>query len=95
MDSNVPIAHTMIHCKLKLYKTKVYLTLRQIKIRIENSYVGVLDGASGSGSMVHAIVLTINSVFLNLRIVFWTHKTGKRAKGFSRQNSGWAVWRQP
>ena len=64
MDLNVPITHTMIHCKLKLYKTKVYLTHRHIKIRIENSYVGVLEGASDSGSMVHAIVLTINSIFL-------------------------------
>ena len=95
MDLNVPITHTMIHCKLKLYKTKVYLTHRHIKIRIENSYVGVLEGASDSGSMVHAIVLTINSIFLILQIVLSPHKTGKRAKGFSRQNSGWAVWRQP
>ena len=95
MDLNVPITHTMIHCKLKLCKTKVYLSHRHIKIRIENSYVGVLEAASDSGSMVHAIVLTINSIFLILQIVFSPHKTGKRAKGFSRQNSGWAVRRQP
>ena len=95
MDLSVPITHTMIHYKLKLCKTKVCLTHRYIKTRIENSYAVVLAAASDSGSMVHAIVLTINPIFLILRIVFCTHKTGKRAKGFSRQNSGWAVRRQP
>ena len=95
MDLSVPITHTMIHCKLKLYKTKVYLTHRHIKIRIENSYAGVLEAASDSGSMVHPIVLTINPIFLIFRFVFCTHKTGKRAKGFSRQSCGWAVRRQP
>ena len=85
MDLNVPITHTMIHCKLKLYKTKIYLTNRHVEKRIENSYAGVLEGASDSGSMVHAIVLTINSIFFILFIMFCNHKTGKRAKGFSRQ----------
>ena len=88
MDLSVPIAHTMNHCKFKLYKTKVYLIHRHINIRIENSYTGVLEAASDSGSMVHAVVLTINSTFLILRIVFSTHKTGKRAQGYSQQNSG-------
>ena len=71
------------------------MTHRHIKITIENSYVGVLEAAPDSDSMLHAIVFTINSNVLILRIVFWTHKTGKRAKGFSRQNSGWAVRWQP
>ena len=84
MDLSVPVTHTKIHCKLKSYKTKVYLTYRTIKVRIKNSYVGVLEAASDSGSMVHAIFLTINSVFLIFRIVFCTHKIGKRAKGNSR-----------
>ena len=79
MDLSVPVTHTKIHCKLKSYKTKVYLTYRTIKVRIKNSYVGVLEAASDSGSMVHAIVLTISSVFLIFRIVFCTHKTGKKS----------------
>ena len=95
IDLNVPITHTTIHCKLKLCKTKVYLTHRHIKMRTENSCVGVLEAASGSSSMVHAIVLTINSIFLILHIVFCSRKTGKRAKRFTRQNSGWAARRQP
>ena len=63
MDLNVPVTHTKIHCKLNSCKTKVYLTPRPIRIRIENSYFGVLEAGSNSGSMVHAIFLTINSVF--------------------------------
>ena len=81
MDLSIPVTHTKIHCKFKSYKTKVYLTYRPIKIRIE---VGALEAASDSGSMVHAIFVTINSVFLNFHIVFCTHKIGKRAKGFSQ-----------
>ena len=84
MDLSVPVTHTKIHCKLKSYKTKVYLTYRPIKVRIENSYVGVLEAASDSSSMAHAIFLTISSVFLIFRIVFCTLKIGKRAKGFPR-----------
>ena len=95
MDLSEPITHTMIHCKLKLYKTKVYLTHRHIQIRIENSYTGVLEAVSDLGSMVHAIVLTINPIFLIFRFMFCTHKTGKRAKKFSRQSSGRAARRQP
>ena len=68
MDLSVPIAHNMIHCKFKLCKTKVCLTHRHINIRIENSYAGVLEAASDSGSTVHAVVLTISSTFLILRI---------------------------
>ena len=83
MDLSVPVTHTKIHCKLKSYKTKVYLTYRTIKVRIKNSYVGVLEAASDSGSMVHVIFLTINSVFLIFLIVFSTHKIGKQAKGDS------------
>ena len=55
-----------------------------MKVRIEYSYVGVLEAASDSGSMAHAIFLTINSVFVIFSIVFCTHKIGKRAKGFLR-----------
>ena len=55
-----------------------------MKVRIEYSYVGVLKAASDSGSMAHAIFLTINSVFLIFRIVFCTHKIGKITKGFPR-----------
>ena len=84
MDLSVPVTHTKIHCKLKSYKTKVYLTYGPINVRIENSYVGVLEPASDSGSMVQAIILTINSAFLIFRIVFCTHKIEKRAKGFHR-----------
>ena len=84
MDLSVPVTHTKIHCKLKSHKIKVYLTYRPIKIRIENSYVGVLEAASDSSSMAHAIFLTISSVFLIFRIVFCTLKIGKRAKGFPR-----------
>ena len=84
MYVSVPVTHTKIHCKLISGKTKVYLTYRTIKVRIEYSYAGVLEAASDSGSMVHAVFLTINSVFLIFRIVFCTHKIGKRAKGFPR-----------
>ena len=95
MNLNVPVTLTKIHCKLKSYKTKVYLTYRPIKVRIENSYVDVLEAASDSGSMIHAIFLIINSVFLIFRLVFCTHKIGKGAQRFPRQNSGWAVMVQP
>ena len=95
MDLSVPVSHTKIHCKLKSYKTKVYLTYRPIKVRIENCYVGVQEAASDSCSMADAKFLTVNFFFLIFRIVFCTHKTGKRAKGFSRQNSGFAVRGQP
>lgn len=64
MDLNVPITHAMIHWKLKLYKTKFYLTHTPIKIRTEISYVRVLEAESELGSMVHAIFLTINSILL-------------------------------
>ena len=84
MDLSVPVTHTKIHCKLKSYKTKVYLTYRPIKVRIENTYVGALEAASDSASMVRATFLTINSVFLIFRIVFCTHKIEKRTKGFPR-----------
>ena len=84
MDLSVPVTHTKIHCKLKSYKTKVYLTCGPINVRIENSYVGVLEPASDTGSMVQAIILTINSVFLIFLIVFCTHKIEKKAKGFHR-----------
>ena len=82
---------TKIDCNFKLYKTKDYLTHRLVKIRIENSYVGILEAASDSGSLIHAIFLTVNSVSLIFCIVFCTHKIVKRAKGFPWQNSGWAV----
>ena len=72
MDLSVPVTHIRIHCKLKSYKTKVYLTYRPMKVRIEYSYAGVLEAASDSGSMAHAIFLTINLVFLIFRIVFCT-----------------------
>ena len=81
MDLNIPVIHTKIHCKFKSYKTKAYLTYRPIKVGIE---VGSLEAASDSGSMVNAIFLAINSVFLIFRIVFCTHKIGKRAKEFPR-----------
>ena len=72
MNLSVPVTHTRIHCKLRLYKTH-----RPIKIRIENSYAWVLEAASDSGSMVHVLFLTINSIFLIFRIVLCTHKPGK------------------
>ena len=83
MDLNIPISHTIIHCKLKLYKTKVYLTHRHIKIRIENSYVGVLEAAFDSGSMVHAIVLTINSIFFNSSHRVLYSSDWKKSQGIS------------
>ena len=95
MELGVPVTHTAIHCKLKTYKTKVYLTYRLIKVRIENSYIGVQEAVSNSGSMADATFLTVNFFFLIFRIVFCTDKTGKRAKVFSRQNSGFAVRGQP
>ena len=55
MDLNVPVTHTKIHCKVKSYKNKVYLTYRPIKVRMENTYVGTLEAVFDSGSMVHAI----------------------------------------
>ena len=82
MDFKVPVTHTTIHCKLKLCKTKVYLTHRPNKIRIGNPYAEVLEAASDSGFMVHAIFLTINSVCLIFRIVFCTHKIEKRTRDF-------------
>ena len=81
MDLSIPVTHTKIQCKFRSYKTKVYLTYRPIKVRIE---VGALETASNSASMLHAIFLTINSVFLIFHIVFCTHKIGKRAKEFPR-----------
>ena len=95
MDFKGPVTHTTIHCKLKLCKTKVYLTHRPNKIRIGNPYAEVLEAASDSGFMVHAIFLTINSVCLIFRIVFCTHKIEKRTKRFPWQNPGWAVRGQP
>ena len=94
MELGVPVTHTAIHCKLKTYKTKVYLTYRLIKVRIENSYIRVQEAASNSGSMADATFLTVN-FFLLFRIVFCTDKTGKRAKVFSRQSSGFVVRGQP
>ena len=84
MELGVPVTHTAIHCKLKTYKTKVYLTYRPIKVRIENSYTGVQETASDSVSMADATFLIVNFIFLIFCIVFCTHKTRKRAKGFPR-----------
>ena len=61
MELGVPVTHTAIHCKVKTYKTKVYLTYRLIQGRIENSYIGVQEVASDSGSM--ATFLTVNFFF--------------------------------
>ena len=63
MELGVPVTHTAIHCKLKTYKTKVYLTYRLIKVRIENSCVGVEEVVSDSGSVADATFLTINFFF--------------------------------
>ena len=80
MDLSIPVTHTKIHCKFKSYKTKVYLTYRPIKKRIE---VGALEAASDSGSMVHAIFLTINSVFSNFPYRVLYSQDWKKSQGIS------------
>ena len=66
MDLSVPVTHTRIHSKLKLYKTKVYLTHRPVKKRIETSYIWILEAAFDSGSMVPAIFLAKKDLLLYL-----------------------------
>ena len=86
MDLKVLITHRMIHCKLKLYKTKVYLNHSPIQIKIENSCALVPEAESDLDSLVHTIFRTVHLIFLIFCITFYTHKRGKTARELSRQN---------